>query len=229
MRINCGIVSDLLPLYVDGICSDESKALVEAHLAECEACRSRRENMVGQDCFVPQGSEEIKLTNGLKRMKSRLNRRMMIAVGCALAAALAVFIGFAALNVQPLKSLGPQDVSVIAEVYDVTKLPLMEGKADEASVVIRKGEDDTGDTYSVQIPSIPEAELTITQNVLDEAGHLTVISWTSKYHIRLMTWRDGDDEGTLYVDTIKTSLLNNRAEEKFETQKMIEMSSHSSA
>jgi len=34
----CNIVQDLLPLYHDGVCSDESRAYVEAHLTSCAAC-----------------------------------------------------------------------------------------------------------------------------------------------------------------------------------------------
>lgn len=37
--MNCNIVRDLLPLYHDGVCSEESRAAVEGHLAGCEACR----------------------------------------------------------------------------------------------------------------------------------------------------------------------------------------------
>ena len=39
-KLSCAVVQDLLPLYVDGVCSDESKRLVEAHLAECADCRA---------------------------------------------------------------------------------------------------------------------------------------------------------------------------------------------
>ena len=35
----CEIVQDLLPLYVDGICSEASKELVRRHLAECPRCK----------------------------------------------------------------------------------------------------------------------------------------------------------------------------------------------
>ena len=37
--MNCNIVRDLLPLYHDGVCSEESRRAVEEHLAGCEACR----------------------------------------------------------------------------------------------------------------------------------------------------------------------------------------------
>lgn len=38
-KLPCDVVQDLLPLYVDGVCSADSRQLVEAHLAECDDCR----------------------------------------------------------------------------------------------------------------------------------------------------------------------------------------------
>ena len=35
---NCDVVRDLLPLYVDSVCSEESRALVEEHTASCPEC-----------------------------------------------------------------------------------------------------------------------------------------------------------------------------------------------
>ncbi len=37
--MNCDIIQDLLPLYADQCCSEESRRLVEAHLRTCPACR----------------------------------------------------------------------------------------------------------------------------------------------------------------------------------------------
>ena len=38
MKYDCDMISDLLPLYKDGICSDTSKKIVEEHLVECQNC-----------------------------------------------------------------------------------------------------------------------------------------------------------------------------------------------
>lgn len=38
-RIPCNVNKDLLPLYVDNVCSEESKSMVEEHLAGCEECQ----------------------------------------------------------------------------------------------------------------------------------------------------------------------------------------------
>lgn len=45
MENKCAVICDLLPLYIDDVCSEESKKMVEEHLAECSACRAVLENM----------------------------------------------------------------------------------------------------------------------------------------------------------------------------------------
>lgn len=40
MKIPCKVIKDLLPLYIDDVCSDDSRQLIVEHLSECEDCRS---------------------------------------------------------------------------------------------------------------------------------------------------------------------------------------------
>lgn len=40
MKLSCEMIQDLLPLYCDGVCSQDSKEAVEAHLKECEKCKA---------------------------------------------------------------------------------------------------------------------------------------------------------------------------------------------
>ncbi|MCD8382593.1 MAG: zf-HC2 domain-containing protein [Clostridiales bacterium] len=53
MKLSCNVIDDLLPLYVDGVCSAETTALVEEHLAACPRCQTRLEQMRS-----PEPSEE---------------------------------------------------------------------------------------------------------------------------------------------------------------------------
>ncbi len=41
----CEITQDLLPLYIDNSCTEDSRAFVEEHLASCESCRTLYETM----------------------------------------------------------------------------------------------------------------------------------------------------------------------------------------
>lgn len=45
MNLNCEIVADLLPSYLDNTCSEESRRAVETHMAECPACRELLETL----------------------------------------------------------------------------------------------------------------------------------------------------------------------------------------
>jgi anti-sigma factor RsiW len=45
MIVSCDIIKDLLPLYIDDVCSDDSKAAVEEHLAACDNCKAELKAM----------------------------------------------------------------------------------------------------------------------------------------------------------------------------------------
>jgi len=38
-EIHCNVIVDLLPLYHDGVCSEESRQLIEEHFETCQECR----------------------------------------------------------------------------------------------------------------------------------------------------------------------------------------------
>lgn len=43
--INCEVIEDLLPIYVEDMASDSTKALVREHLSNCAACSKKEEDM----------------------------------------------------------------------------------------------------------------------------------------------------------------------------------------
>lgn len=52
-NISCKIIEDLLPLYVDGACSEESRNAVESHISACAECRKK----LGQMKYSPPNPE----------------------------------------------------------------------------------------------------------------------------------------------------------------------------
>ena len=44
-KINCEVIEDLLPLYVEHMASSSTNALVEDHLSGCESCRKKADSM----------------------------------------------------------------------------------------------------------------------------------------------------------------------------------------
>lgn len=89
MKLNCDIVADLLPGYLDNTCSGESRRAVEAHLAECNDCRELLEELrseVGEKEAEPVLNE----AEVLKRTSWVIGKR---AVGAA-AGVTAIVIGW---------------------------------------------------------------------------------------------------------------------------------------
>ena len=82
MNLNCGIIKDLLPLYAENICGDESREAVEAHLTVCESCRSSLEGMK-----LPQSAsplEALPLQSVAKKIKKKQIRLTALALCIAL-------------------------------------------------------------------------------------------------------------------------------------------------
>ena len=73
MSLTCGIIKDLLPLYAENLCGDESREAVEAHLSECENCRSSLEEMRKTESASPLEALPLKsISKKIKKKQIRL-------------------------------------------------------------------------------------------------------------------------------------------------------------
>lgn len=96
--ITCGMAADLLPLYLDGCCSADSRAALEAHMDACPACRAQYVQL-RRDLTPAAPAAEDPGTDGIARALARKMRRRkrclraLCAVLGVLLAVLLVFIG----------------------------------------------------------------------------------------------------------------------------------------
>ncbi|MGE7933896.1 anti-sigma factor family protein [Viridibacillus arvi] len=58
--MNCNIIKDLLPSYIDEICSEDTVKLVEDHVQHCEECRQTLKRLQQQMDYVQMVPEEVK-------------------------------------------------------------------------------------------------------------------------------------------------------------------------
>ena len=74
-KVTCHVIEDLLPLYVEDVLSEDSRILVEEHLAQCESCRAELEAM-RKPVTVPDFQEaDRKNLKGLRRTLRRKRLR----------------------------------------------------------------------------------------------------------------------------------------------------------
>lgn len=89
---SCDVIRDLLPAYADGICSEDTAHLVEAHMAHCDGCAAALSAMQAALPATPAEVEaEQKASAPLRRVATRWRRRTVIAVVTTL---LLVFVVF---------------------------------------------------------------------------------------------------------------------------------------
>lgn len=88
MKYSCGLVQDLLPLFHDGVCSEESRKIVEKHLTECPACREYRDSLCDAENTViapPDAGEELKKAASFRAVRRKLRKKQALTVLVSLA------------------------------------------------------------------------------------------------------------------------------------------------
>ena len=80
MRYACNLIRDLLPLYHDEVCSEESKQAVEEHFEECQKCQEYYQKLNESDIVeLASFDEEIeeKKAESLKKVKRKLKKILL--------------------------------------------------------------------------------------------------------------------------------------------------------
>jgi len=123
----CNMIDDLLPLYTDGVCSEESRRMVAEHVAECAACRGKLEKM--SETIAVESRADIA---AIKRIKRRIRIEKAV-VACILAAAVLIFGGFL------LMWLVNTDCTMDYEKYHLAENVWVEEDADGSLWLVRTG------------------------------------------------------------------------------------------
>lgn len=81
--MNCNIVKDLIPLYIDGCCSEESERVVEEHLKDCSECKKLFEEMKEPTDIIVT-SESPKAFNKINDWKASVLQSVLLFVSFGL-------------------------------------------------------------------------------------------------------------------------------------------------
>ena len=95
MKYEHEVIRDLMPLCIDGIASEQSRKVVEAHIAECPACASEWEQMTSgirteETEPLPEGTANYTETAEKLRKQNR-KKKIIICLGTVLNAITVVF------------------------------------------------------------------------------------------------------------------------------------------
>ncbi len=81
--MDCNVIKDLLPLYVDECCSEESRKLIGEHLSSCKSCR-KFYNQMRETCQVHEEKPTPVKLHRVSDWKASLLQSVMLFVSFAI-------------------------------------------------------------------------------------------------------------------------------------------------
>lgn len=92
-KVSCNIIRDMLPLYVDDLVSDDTRAMVEEHFGSCEEC-CKEVFLLKKDLVLPANPdllfEEAKM---LLKLKRRMQLKKILTVVVSVLTAVGILAG----------------------------------------------------------------------------------------------------------------------------------------
>ncbi len=80
MKLPCKVIEDLLPMYYDKVCSEDSAALIEEHMKNCPHC-SRILSDLHSDIDIPEKKvDDIKPLQKIQKSYKKMRLRWFVAI-----------------------------------------------------------------------------------------------------------------------------------------------------
>lgn len=182
-KLDCEIVKDLLPSYIDHLTSEKTTGEITEHLSECEACRAVYRDMTNSEPPIFE-QPEVDYLKKVRNSRRRI-RNIAIAAGCGVlvlgAAALLIFtrsqkkseadaetISTLTETNEALEQKTEADAQTITALQERIDLPTVIYDAETRALVI------TGTDRYDEIVIPDEAENAISLDVQDDEFHLTM-------------------------------------------------------
>lgn len=151
MKYPCNLVKDLLPLYHDGVCSEESTEVVEQHLAECKECEQYYSSLCRSDDMVviPDDPEwEKKKASSYQRIRKKLLKKQ-IGIICIVIVVLSAMLLSAVKVLKNIEQVIVYDENITVAMTDQSLIGRLQGnRADHLRVKrVETGQEENKKVY----------------------------------------------------------------------------------
>lgn len=112
-KINCDIIRDILPLYLDDVVSNATREMVEEHLKSCDSCRDEAAAL--QKVVILPVRQNLRISEAriIKNLKERFwKRKIIISVVSAVLAVAVIFSLYSFLSL--FRIFVPYDNSLLS-------------------------------------------------------------------------------------------------------------------
>ena len=199
MSKQCEIVRDILPLYVDGACSEASTEMIKEHLETCADCRAIYEEMcshTNEDILQKEKDGVIARHEKTEKKKSR--RRIVFVSVFVASVCLVLCIMLHYFPVYRLVQFGPSVFSDYYSYDQITKALYIGSAADrkEAQAVLRLADKAFHDTRHTRAEN--EEEYGLLSRYATPTDSYDNVAFV-EYSLELLSAHLDDDEGWIWV------------------------------
>ncbi|MGL4336253.1 MAG: zf-HC2 domain-containing protein [Turicibacter sp.] len=206
MKISCKVVEDLLPLYHDEVCSEETCVIVGEHLTECESCSKELEKInealacpkIEMDTIAPLKGISTLLRRD--KMKSFFKGTLVAAVACILL--FGCYYGLTRWKIIPVSSdvLQISNVSMLSDGRIIYHLNVTD-KKDLYFIKFTTNED--GSYYMTPMRSVIETDRTMESGLFNDF-FLVDVSENNAYQ---QAYGDGIEITSVYLGSEDDGIL----------------------
>lgn len=141
-RMSCNVIQDLMPLYIENMCSAESRELVETHIAECEKCRQLFSDYT-DDTIVKEVRQPEKEEQAFQQILHKVEYKVMKRVTVIAAVVISFVIAIGIISFAPLLHASYEDAGlnvIVSEINDTvyidTSMVRLKCDVDENTIVL---------------------------------------------------------------------------------------------
>ncbi len=198
MKISCEIIKDLLPLYHDDVCSEESRVMVEEHLTDCTTCKEEL-SKISKNFECPQlKTDEVKpiraIANNWKRDKMRAFVKGTVITLAICALLVGGFMGLTQWKIVPVAS-DLLEVSDVCQMSDGRIVYHLNVTDDRDLHFIKFMTNEDGTYYQTPYRSVIEGKRTM-ENGLYNDYYIIDVAENNAYQ---QTYGDGVEITACYI------------------------------
>ena len=173
-KINCNVIQDILPLYIDDVVSDDTKELVEEHLQNCEICQrvyhETKTDLENDMKVSVQTKESSNEANDLKSFRKFLKKRKIKTILLSIAATIVCFVAVFMFMNKHVTYISYKDagITIIEDNKDEVTYDIILANLEETARQAGKQYKEWSGNIALKIGGRGESETTYNANVLTD-------------------------------------------------------------
>ena len=173
-KINCNVIQDILPLYIDDVVSDDTKELVEEHLQNCEICQrvyhETKTDLENDMKVSVQTKESSNEANDLKNFRKFLKKRKIKTILLSIAATIVCFVAVFMFMNKHVTYISYKDagITIIEDNKDEVTYDITLANLEEAARQAGKPYKEWSGNIALKIGGRGESASTYNANVLTD-------------------------------------------------------------